>query len=190
MVLLLFYYRTKLFSSFVQEAALNTTSTFNLKRYIVMYSRNLDSLKETDGCVKPMIFVHLISSFVNTLVLFYNVVITLYKSVSSLDTLFFLIGTSIQVIYNCLILFIPSVIIELITKDLEALKNDLADKILTCGDRRRREQLRMLQLYLHDKPFTYTLWRSIQVNSRLPLKFLSLVATCLICMLQISVKNK
>ncbi|XP_061384536.1 uncharacterized protein LOC133320367 [Danaus plexippus] len=110
--------------------------------------------------------------------------------VSSLGTLFVLIGSTIQVIYNCLILFIPSVIIELITKDLEALKNDLADRILTCGDRRRREQLRMLQLYLHDKPFTYTLWRSIQVNSRLPLKFLSLVATCLICMLQISVKNK
>ncbi|CAG4990820.1 unnamed protein product [Colias eurytheme] len=89
-----------------------------------------------------------------------------------------------RTIYSYWAISYPVIILEMAADVIDDIKIDLADRIITSTDSRRIDELNKLLHLQQNQPITFSLWRAIPLNARLPLGFVSLIANYLVCLLQ------
>ncbi|XP_047537035.1 uncharacterized protein LOC125071027 [Vanessa atalanta] len=143
-----------------------------------------ESLNKTDWPIKFKMIVHMTSGFIYMSVLQLQLA-TILKKNAVKDYVKLSFGIA-HLIYYYAVLFFPSIIMEMISEQINILKTDIANRVITCTDERRRANLRQLLRYFREKPLKYCIFRAIPVDSRLPLHYVSLAVTYLVCLMQLT----
>ncbi|CAH2236541.1 jg8023 [Pararge aegeria aegeria] len=131
-------------------------------------------------------FMHTFAGFIKITNIQYNLFKYNTNRVQNNFDIIHLVGVCCCLVYIYMLIFLPSIIFEMVIAKLENLRMELADSMITSIDENRRYNLLQLLKCLREQPPKYTLWRAVEVNARLPLAFLSLSVTYLVCLLQLS----
>ncbi|KAJ8709056.1 hypothetical protein PYW07_008882 [Mythimna separata] len=80
----------------------------------------------------------------------------------------------------------PAIVAEAITYEVDMIRKTLTKQLVRCSDESLRWELQTALLYVTLRPFEYTICRTVSLNIYLPFTFISLCATYVLVVLQLS----
>ncbi|XP_069355265.1 uncharacterized protein [Maniola hyperantus] len=153
----------------------NTDVKFSCKKYMSIYEQIMSTLRKTDFPLKLLMFTHLSLVFV-------DITNVQYKTITQFS-IAHLLKSFLHLICN-LVVFFPSLVMELIAEEIENMRVIVADRMISSVNEEQRNECRHFLQSLRQQPITYLVCRAFKMDSRLLLSYFSLVITYLICILQ------